>query len=318
MEGYLSEHGDSDPKVSSRWLVSDVVGLSFMGLYTSLERPLDPSELERLRGYVKRRAAGEPVQYIVGKTGFRHIDVIVRPGVLIPRPETEVLVSEVLSRLPRDKFNVGDDEAEPDLLVADVCTGSGCVACSLAYENPRIRVVATDVSPECAKLAGENVQALGLGSRVEVVKCDLAEGIDPALSGSFDAVASNPPYIPTAELATLPEEVSGHEPSLALDGGPDGLDVFRRVAQWSAGALKPGGFLAAELHEATLDAAADAARAVGFAETQVARDLAGLPRVLVARKAPEPARASGFSDVDAHATPSEPQGAALALQAQAV
>lgn len=286
MEGYLSDHGDSDPRVSSRWLVSDVVGLSFMELYTNLDRPLDPDELAELRAYVKRRAAGEPLQYIVGKTGFRHIDVIVREGVLIPRPETEVLVSEVLSRLPRDKHASGDEACEdPDLLVADLCTGSGCIACSLAHENPRIKVIATDIASECVQLARENATSLGLESHVEVIASDLGEGIDPSLLGSLDAIVSNPPYVPTAVLSDVPPEVSAYEPTLALDGGEDGLDVFRRLAAWSKDALKPGGFLAVELHETTLDAAADIARSEGFAETTIVNDLNGLPRVLVATKA---------------------------------
>ena len=284
MEGYLADHGDGDPRVSSRWLVSDVVGLSFMELYTNLDRPLDPDELAKLREYVKRRAAGDPLQYIIGKTGFRHIDVIVREGVLIPRPETEVLVSEVLNRLPRDKHASGDEACEdPDLLVADLCTGSGCIACSLTYENPRIKVIATDIAPECVRLARDNAASLGLESHVDVIECDLGEGIDPSLLGTFDAIVSNPPYVPTEVLSSIPEEVSAYEPTLALDGGADGLDVFRRIAAWSKDALKPGGFLAVELHETTLDEAVAIARAEGFEDVRIVEDLSGKPRVLVAQ-----------------------------------
>lgn len=294
MEGYLAEHGDADGRVSARWLVSDVVDMSFMQLYTNLDRPLDSGELSRLKGYVRRRASGEPVQYIVGKTAFRHIDVIVREGVLIPRPETEVLVSEALSRLPRDKHVSGDAPlVAPDLLVADLCTGSGCVACSLAYENPRVRVVATDIDSGCVRLALDNVDALGLTERVQVVECDLGEGIDPALLGGFDAVVSNPPYVPAAVLAGLDREVRDFEPHLALDGGVDGLDVFRRIARWAFAALKPEGFLAVELHETTLDAAAGVAVEAGFAATTVACDLNGLPRILVARRRSEDDNAEG-------------------------
>ncbi len=286
MSGYLAEHGDASALVSARWLVSDVVGMSFMELYTNIDRPLDASELDTLRGYVRRRAAGEPVQYIVGKTSFRHIDVAVRKGVLIPRPETEVLVSEALSRLPSSKYNVDDAESclEPTLLVADLCTGSGCVACSLAFENPAVRVVATDISPECVALARENADALGLAGRVDVVACDLGEGVDHTYIGALDAVVSNPPYVPTSVLAEIPAEVGEFEPSLALGGGADGLDVFRRIASWSYPALKPGGFLAAELHETTLDEACAIARQEGFASTEVASDLAGKPRILIATK----------------------------------
>ncbi len=297
MEGYLAEHGDADARTSTRWLVSDVVGMSFMQLYLNLDRPLDAEELARLKVFVRWRAAGEPVQYIVGKTAFRHIDVIVREGVLIPRPETEVLVSEALGRLPRDKHASGDAACDdPDLLIADLCTGSGCVACSIAYENPRARLVATDIDPGCVRLARDNAAALGLDARVQVVECDLGEGVDAALMGAFDAVVSNPPYVPTAVLAGLDREVRDFEPHLALDGGRDGLDVFRRIAQWSLAALKPGGFLAIELHETTLDAAAQAALSAGFADAEVARDLNGLPRILVARKPADDAASRAEGD----------------------
>lgn len=284
ISGYLAEHGDADSLISARWLVSEVTGLSFMQLYTNFNQELAPAELERLREYVKERADGVPLQYITGKTSFRFIDVKVRPGVLIPRPETEVLVSEVLSRLPREKHTSDGELPEPDLQVCELCTGSGCIAASLASENPRIKVIATDVSPDCVSLAKENVEALGLVGRVDVVECDLFEGVDDALAGKLEAIVSNPPYIPTAQLEELPSEVGEFEPTLALDGGEDGLDVFRRISAWAASTLKPGGFLACELHEDTLDAASDIALRDGFAETEIIKDLNGLPRVLIASK----------------------------------
>lgn len=287
MSGYLEKHGDASALVSSRWLIADVLGLSFMELYTNYDRPLNAEELACLRGYVKRRAAGEPVQYIVGKTSFRHIDVMVRKGVLIPRPETEVLVSEALSLLPHEKYNVEDvdaDVSETTQLVADICTGSGCIACSIAQENPQARVIATDIAPECVALARENADALGLAERVSVLQCDLGAGIDSKHLGGFDAVVSNPPYIPSAVLSEIPEEVRDHEPACALDGGEDGLDVFRRIATWSASALKAGGFMALELHETTLDDAADFAKETGFQDVRIAKDLAGKPRILIAIK----------------------------------
>lgn len=290
MQGYLGSHDDANPLVSARWLLSDATGLSNMQLYLDLERPLSPDELDLLRDGVKRRGAGEPLQYITGTAPFRHIELAVREGVLIPRPETEILVSEALKRLPQHRYNVSDAEAgaiEPEARVVDLCTGSGCVACSLAYENPLVEVVATDVSGACVQLARENVAALGLEGRVSVVECDLGEGVDAAWAARLDAVVSNPPYVPTPVLADIPEEVRGHEPALALDGGPDGLDVFRRIASWAHASLSPGGFLAVELHETTLGAAAAIARDAGFAKTTVVDDLNGRARVLIADKEPE-------------------------------
>ncbi len=289
MQGYLAKRGDESPLVSARWLLSHATGLSNMQLYLDLERPLSPEELDALRAGVKRRGAGEPLQYITGTASFRHIELSVREGVLIPRPETEILVSEVLSRLPARRYNVSDadDDAEAierTIKVVDLCTGTGCIACSLAHENPLIEVVATDVSGACVELARENVGALGLEGAVAVVECDLGQGVSEAWLGAIDAVVSNPPYVPTGVLAEVPAEVRDHEPSLALDGGPDGLDVFRRIVPWAHAALKPGGFLAVELHETTLDEAAAIARAAGFAATKVVRDLAGRSRVLIASK----------------------------------
>ena len=284
MSDYLKKHDDPNPLVSARWLVSDVTGLSFMQLYTNLDLVLVSTELDELRENVKKRASGVPLQYITGKTTFRFIDVKIRPGVLIPRPETEVLVSEVLSRLPRDKHVSESEPPEPDLLVCDLCTGSGCIAASLAHENPRIMAIATDISSDCAALASENIKDLGLDERVEVVECDLGSGVDDGLMGSFDAIVSNPPYIPSKQMTMLPSEVGEYEPALALDGGEDGLDLFRRISKWSFDALKPNGFLACELHEDTLDSAAKIAKGDGFSGVCIVRDLNDLPRILIATK----------------------------------
>ena len=291
--GYLERKGDENPRLSAEWLLSEATALRRIELYTNFERPLSLDERDLLRGYVTRRGKGEPLQYITGEAGFRHIAVKVRPGVLIPRPETEVLVSEALALLPpacrprATDSRMTDAEAEallaaaqtgegtaaampedglgrrpgrsvgeaPDgrlgrgagapnghsersaegaqpkdllqgraaererLLVADLCTGSGCIACSIAYEHPLAHVVATDLAPEAVALASENVAALGLEGRVDVVACDLGEGVDPALLGAFDLVVSNPPYVPTAVMAEVPREVADFEPALALDGG---------------------------------------------------------------------------------------------------
>lgn len=274
MNSYLSEKGDENPLISTRWLLSDATGLGFMELYTDIDRPLSIEERAVLRESVKRRAAGEPLQYIVGKVGFRYIEVIVESGVLIPRPETEVLVSAALEQLP---------QTEP-LLIADLCTGSGCIACSVAQERADARVIATDISAKAVSLARRNARSLGLEDRVEVIQCSLGEGLDAELLGTFDAIIANPPYVPTAILATLPKEVSTYEPPEALDGGADGLDLFRAMTLWASAALSDSGILAVELHETTLDTAASLAEDAGFVKTRIYEDLAGRPRVLVAWK----------------------------------
>ena len=180
--------------------------------------------------------------------------------------------------------SAGMDETRKSLLVADLCTGSGCIACSLAYEHPDVRVIATDIAPEAVALAEENAEALGLADRVAVLQCSLGSGIGEKRMGTFDAVVSNPPYVPTAVMAGIPREVADFEPTLALDGGADGLDLFRPLAAWAARALKPGGVLACELHEGHMDAARAVAEAAGFSDCRIVDDLAGRPRVLVARR----------------------------------
>ena len=218
IEGYLDKHGDENPRYSAQWLVADALDCSRMQLFLDLERPLTLAERETLREYTRRRGAGEPLQYISGKASFRHIEVKVAPGVLIPRPETEVLVSEALSLLPapekpQDVYDAQilkmlQDDENPDsqfatnavddpqreLLVADICTGTSCIASSIAYEHPNTHVIATDISPVATALARENVKLLGLDKRVSVIECDLGTGIDESLLGSFDLVVSNPPY----------------------------------------------------------------------------------------------------------------------------
>ncbi len=374
--GYLERKGDENPRISAQWLLSEATGLRRIELYTHFEQPLSMEERDVLRDYVARRGAGEPLQYITGEVGFRHIAVKVRPGVLIPRPETEVLVSEGLACLPvpprpraaedaEDSEAAGEGEtlsaenvvlgpednprlahgasanmqgfahevsqgvagdgvldsvagkapAVPGLavspdetcagmtfsetdassekepsteadgpLVADLCTGSGCIACSIAYEHPLSRVVATDIAPEAVTLARDNAVALGLDDRVEVIACDLGEGIDQALMGCFDLVVSNPPYVPTSVLDDIPREVADYEPNLALDGGDDGLDIFRRLLPFCERALKPGGSFAFELHETCLEDAARLATDAGFVDVRIVEDLAQRPRVLVARR----------------------------------
>lgn len=343
-EGYLGRKGDPNPRLSTQWLLSAATGLSRIQLYADFDRPLSMDERDVLRVYVSRRGKGEPLQYISGEVGFRHITLKVKKGVLIPRPETEVLVSEVLAGIPaarrprsaeflaemhaydesldeqreaasesEDRLSSGltsgdegsslksafsEDEiservfskgekapreivAQNDgILIADICTGSGCIACSLAFEHPDVSVIATDISPKAIELAKENVSQLRLGDRVQVLEGDLGDPIDPSFFGKIDVVVSNPPYIPTAVMQKIPHEVTSFEPALALDGGKDGLDFYRRILEWSKYSLKSDGMIAFELHEDCLGEAARIALENGFSNVRIVNDLAGRPRVL--------------------------------------
>ncbi len=276
IEGYLAEKGIDNPKLSAQWLVADALNCSRLELYTDLERPLTDTEREILRGYTKRRGEGEPLQYITGKTDFRFVTLEVQADVLIPRPETEVLVSEALSAC-----NVNPDNEE--FLVVDLCTGSGNVACSVAHELPNAQVFATDISPAACALAMHNVDSLGLSDRISVLEGDLDAALPADLKGRVELLISNPPYIPSGVLASLNTEVIDYEPALALDGGDDGLDIFRRILTVAQDLLCPGGVVAVELFESSLESAAQLARDAGFQNVRIATDLAGKPRILIAQ-----------------------------------
>ena len=277
--GYLERNGDEHPRLSTEWLLCNATGLTRVELYMNFDRPLMPDERAIMREGVRRRAAGEPLQYVTGEMPFRHIVLRCEKGVLIPRPETEILVDVALESLK----NRGDACGGAPL-VLEIGTGTGCIALSLASEHEGTRVIATDLSPAAVKLATRNRDALNLAGVVEVVECDLADGVPDVLMGRFDLLVSNPPYIPSDILAhDVPSEVKDHEPELALDGGDDGLDVFRRILELAPRALAPGGALCVELFEDNVDMAADLVRAEpGWASAEVREDLTHRPRVLVA------------------------------------
>lgn len=277
--GYLERKGDEHPRLSAEWLLAAVTGLSRVELYVNFDKPLEPEELAAMHAAIERRAAGEPLQYVTGEMPFRHIVLRCERGVLIPRPETEVLVDAVL-----EGVDAARTRGEQNAPVLEVGTGTGCIALSVASERPGTRVVATDLSERAIALAGRNRSALGLDDAVELICCDLAAGVDEELMGGFSVLVSNPPYIPTKVLAEeVPAEVADFEPALALDGGADGLDVFRRLLELAPQALAPAGMLAVELYEESLEQAACLVRAQeGWARVEVREDLTHRPRVLVA------------------------------------
>lgn len=274
MRGYLERHGDEHPRLSAEWLMCAATGFSRIEVYMNYDRPLDAGELSILREGVKRRGAGEPLQYVTGEMPFRHIVLKCGPGVLIPRPETEILVDCVLEYI---------DKQDGPQHVLEIGTGTGCISLSIAGERPGTTVVATDISPDAIALATRNREALGCEDVVEIVHTDIAEGVEGADKAAFDVLVSNPPYIPSAIVDTLPREVGGFEPRLALDGGQDGLDVFRRIVQTAKVALREGGLMVFELHEDCLQLAAqDQQVNEHFQDIRIVKDLTGRDRILLA------------------------------------
>jgi len=263
--GWTSQHfeklGLDSPRLTAELLLAHVLHTSRVRLYTDLDRPLDPPELAAYRALIARRAAGEPTSYLTGTREFYGRTFAVDPRVLVPRPETELLVEAVLQAVPRDA----------EVRVLDLCTGSGCVGITLALERPRARVLATDTSPGAVEVARANAAALGPADRFEARLGDLlapVEGEPP-----FDVVVANPPYVPTGELPTLSPEVR-REPPLALDGGADGLDVVRRIAEEAPRRLVPGGLLALEIGDGQGPAVHSLLEAAGYGSVRIERDLA--------------------------------------------
>ena len=379
---YLAERGEEHPRLSAEWLLCAATGLARIDLYMRMDETLNAAQLETMHTAVVRRAKGEPLQYITGSTQFRMIDVACAPGVLIPRPETEMLVEEVLNYLDTevlspeaaarhrvelpwndeveearkaeaaladerataerraanltaaDEAALGSDvlgsrayaeeladreaeeaaaqaaeaesaeAAEPELdeygiaiegtdqeaapaeprtaRVLEVGCGTGCISLSLVWERRgHVNCTATDIEPRAIDLATKNRDALGLtADEVAFSLTNLVSSIPHDEWGTFDVLVSNPPYIPTDVMRSLPHEVKDFEPNLALDGGADGLDIFRRLLNAAPYMLRAGGLFACELYEGALDAAAELCRQAGLSDVRIVHDLTDRPRIV--------------------------------------
>ncbi|MDR1775701.1 MAG: peptide chain release factor N(5)-glutamine methyltransferase [Actinomycetes bacterium] len=220
---YLARHDDPNPRLSAEWLLAHATGLSRIQVYAQFDRPLSPDERNTLRDGVSRRAAAEPLQYITGKAAFRHLDIVCKPPVLIPRPETEVLVD-----LANEYIAAAGDGGDGRLRVLDLCTGTGCVGLAVAQENPQVTVTAVDIDPAAVALAAENAAACDLTDRYTVHPGDVRAW---TRGDAYDLVIANPPYVPTNDWDVLPREVAGYESRTALDGGVDGLDLARVIVR---------------------------------------------------------------------------------------
>ena len=270
-EQYFGSHGAETPRLDAEVLLSYLLGQKRIFLYVHFDQPLTAEELARYREMVKRRAAGEPVAYICGEKEFMGLTFKVTPAVLVPQPDTETLVEAAIERLR------GKEGAR----IADACTGSGAIALALAHYLPESSVTATEISMEAVSIAKENAESLGLSERVVFCEGDV---LAPLSGETFDAIVSNPPYIPSVEIAGLPREVRA-EPIIALDGGADGLDFYRCLARESAALLKDGGFLAVECGDTQAGAIAEMAKGGGFGRTEIVHDLSDKERVVVMWKA---------------------------------
>jgi release factor glutamine methyltransferase len=275
---HLQGRGIENARLEAELLLAAVLGLSRLDLYLQHDRPLTPEEVERFRALVRRRLRREPLQYILGEVHFRELVLKVDRRALIPRPETEVLVGEVLAWARA--------RGEEILSAVDIGTGSGAIALSLAREGPFARVVATDLSADALALAQENAARCGLAERVEFRKGALFEPLAPG--ERFDVVVSNPPYIAEAERGELAPEVREWEPETALFAPGEGLSILDALVDGAPEHLRPGGLLALEIGSGQGRAVADRIeRRGGYGPARVVRDLAGHERVVLAVRAPD-------------------------------
>jgi len=271
---YFMKKGIGSARLDAEVLLAHALEMGRLQLYLNSERPLVSRERARFRDFVRRRANREPVALITGVKEFWSIPFRVRPGVLIPRPDTERLVEVVL------------DEArhKTDARVAEIGVGSGAVSVAVLRERPDVRVIATDIDPVALDTASLNAAASEVRSRLDLVASDLLE---PFREGEFfDVICSNPPYIPSDEIGTLEPEILCYEPIHALDGGPDGLDVIRRIVAIVPRYLKAGGAVVLEVGDRQADAVRDIfSRQGGLMDLKTFSDLAGKSRVVRGRRA---------------------------------
>lgn len=259
-----------DAHRDAQLLLLHTLALPRTALFTDPTRSLNASEQTAFDAAIARRAAGEPVQYITGQQEFYGLMLKVSRAVLIPRPETEILVEAVLNRLPHDRA----------VQIIDVGIGSGAIGVALAHHLPLAHVTAVDLSPAALAVARENAVAHGLAERIRFVQSDLLDAV--AREEPFDAIVSNPPYIPETDRESLHPQVRDYEPAMALFAGVDGLKVYRRLVPKAFAALKLGGLLAMEIGYGQREALASLL--ADWTRVEFLNDLQGIPRVVLAAK----------------------------------
>ncbi len=264
--------GFASPRLEADLLVCHALRLKRVDLYTKFDQPLTSEELSTVRALVERRRKHEPIAYITGKREFYGRNFHVTSAVLIPRPETELVVEIVLETIA---------PAQPDVTyrALDIGAGSGAIAITLASERKDFSVTAVDISQEALAIATENAANLLVNDRVEFVHGAFYQ---PVGAQRYSVIVSNPPYIPSGEIATLMEDVRDHEPHLALDGGTDGMDLLRVILQDGINHIEPGGLIVLEFAVGQGKALAEIAANAGWTKISIRKDLTGRERVLAA------------------------------------
>jgi release factor glutamine methyltransferase len=277
---FFADHGFDQPRLDAEVLLAEALGCPRIFLYTRFDEEPGEEIRARFRDWVARHARGEPVAYLVGHREFFSLRFRVDPNVLIPRPETEHVVTEAIDFL-RSRQQSAPDAA---LQVADLGTGSGNIAIAIVRHVPKCVITATDISPAALEVARTNAREHGVEERIRFVESDFLELVDEP--DRFDLIASNPPYIGTSESGTLQASVVQYEPHTALFSGPDGLDATRRLIETAIHRLRPRGRLVLETSPIIVDRVAEWIRArPELIDLRIVRDLAGLPRVVCVDRA---------------------------------
>lgn len=264
----LETAGSDEPQANAQWLLASVLGVSRTWILSHSDYELSAPEERQYAHWLKRKAAGEPLAYIVGEQPFDGLSIRVTPDVLIPRPETEELVELVSSLYERkEKYSF-----------LDMCTGSGCIACALAKRFVQAHILAVDKSPKALAVAAQNVKNLHLAERVHLLQSDVWEEVQ----GQFDLIIANPPYIPSQIMDTLTREVLS-EPRMALEGGVDGLDVVRALCSAAGDYLNKDGWMALELCKGQAQAVARGLEEIGW-RCEVKKDIVGIERFVLAQR----------------------------------
>ncbi len=271
---HLKQAGISSAGLDAEVLICSVLGLSRTQLFVNLDRELSKLEQARLAAYVDRRKQRVPLQYVTGQSSFRYLDIKTDSRVLIPRPETELLVEAALSFLR--------DLDAP--LVIDIGTGSGAIALSIARELPRSQVIAVDICPDALKMADENAASSGLGDHIQLVRSDLFKSLDQDLMGKVDAIISNPPYVESDSIKDLLPEIKDFEPAIALDGGRDGLLVIGEIVQESIQFLRAGGLMALEVGCGQAERVREImGKTYAYTSIEIKQDYSGIDRIITAQ-----------------------------------
>ena len=280
--------------LAAELLLMHALGHDRVWIYAHSEHRLDVADYKKYFTLIEQRSGGVPTQHLTGHQEFWGLEFEVTPDVLIPRPETEHLIEVALERLGINMGETSERRRSP-YQIADVGTGSGCIAVALARELPEARIVATDISQAALKVASRNAEHLGVASQIQFTECNLLDAFDPRVRISnrqvgreapagFDLIVSNPPYIGRWEAVTLPREVREHEPEAALFGGEKGTELYKPLIAQAGRLLRPGGSLAIELGHTSSEHVSQLLETAEWADAVFTKDLAGIQRVVSARR----------------------------------